>query len=438
MRIRSFVLSILVIAGVTLALPTSLDAQLKRLRDAARRAAESEAESMVDRLIRNAIRCAVDDPGCADQATADGKDVIFVDDDGEIIMDDEGAPFTDREKAKAAAGSGARPGEGLWANYDFVPGDQILFYDDYQNDRVGNFPRRFEFIEGNWEIVSSGDPRFLRATSAGIIKIPLPDTLPDRFTVEFMVNTTHGNSYIHLTTGPAFHGPDRSYKGSTVVVRSTTAGIEQVGGVGPKAMTLYQEDVLRKFRNERTAMPIRVMADGDYMKVYLQEHRVANVPNAVFPRTDALYIAASSVTPEDPGLIGPIRIAAGGSVLYDRLAADGRVATQGILFAVDSDRLRPESTPTLEEIGRMLKDHPELRLAIEGHTDADGDDDYNLDLSKRRAAAVKKFIVAEYQIDESRLETAGFGESRPAADNGTPEGKQQNRRVELVRLSSDQ
>ncbi|MGE0554131.1 MAG: OmpA family protein [Gemmatimonadales bacterium] len=434
MRTQRFLLSMLLMAGVVLALPTALDAQLKRLRDAARRAAESEAESLVDRLVRNAIRCAVDDPVCEDKAKADGKDVIFVDEDGEIVMDDEGRPITDREKAKAATGSGARPGEGLWANYDFVPGDSILFYDDYRNDRVGNFPRRLEFIEGNWEIVSSGDARFLRATSAGLIKIPLPDTLPDRFTVEFMVNTTHGNSYVYLTTGPAFHGPDRSYQGSAVVVRSTNAGITPVRNAGPEAMTLYQQDLLRKFRNERTAMPIRIMADGDYMKVYLQEHRVANVPNAVFPRTDALYLAASSVTPEAPGLIGPIRIAAGGRDLYDRLEADGRVATQGILFAVDSDRLRPESTPTLEEIGRMLQDHPDLRLTIEGHTDADGDADYNLDLSQRRAAAVKTFIVAEYKIDGSRLETAGFGESQPAADNGTPEGKQQNRRVELVRL----
>jgi outer membrane protein OmpA-like peptidoglycan-associated protein len=179
------------------------------------------------------------------------------------------------------------------------------------------------------------------------------------------------------------------------------------------------------------------MADGDYVKVYIDEHRVANVPNAVFPRTDALYIDASSVTPENPGLIGPIRIAAGGRDLYDRLEADGRVATQGILFAIDSDRLRPESTPTLDEIGRMLQDHPQLRLSIEGHTDSDGEDAYNLELSERRAAAVRAFITAEYDIDGSRLETAGFGESRPVADNTSPEGMQQNRRVERVRLPAN-
>jgi outer membrane protein OmpA-like peptidoglycan-associated protein len=110
------------------------------------------------------------------------------------------------------------------------------------------------------------------------------------------------------------------------------------------------------------------------------------------------------------------------------------VATQGILFAVDSDVIRPESTPTLVEIGDMLTQHASLRLTIEGHTDSDGDDAHNLDLSRRRAASVKAYLVSRYKIDGSRLVTEGYGESRPAADNSTPEGKQQNRRVELVRL----
>ena len=260
---------------------------------------------MVDRLVRTAIRCAVGDTVCAEKAKDDGEEVIYVDKDGEIITDEDGNPITDHDEAMTAAPpseeSGDQPGEGLWANYDFVPGDQIIFYDDFTNDRVGDFPRRLEFIEGTWEIVERGDERYLRATSGGIVKIPLPETLPDRFTVEFAVNTTHGNSSIRLTTGPAFHGRDRSYQGSTATIRSTQAGIQAVGDMGPESMTLYQQEVLQEFRNERTVMPLRFMAEGDYVKVYLDEHRVANVPNAVFPRTDALYISATSVTPSSPG-----------------------------------------------------------------------------------------------------------------------------------------
>ncbi|MDX1394388.1 MAG: OmpA family protein [Gemmatimonadota bacterium] len=434
MRLKTLAGLTLFVAGVMLAIPAPADAQLRRLAETARRAAESEAESVVDQLIRNAIRCAIDDPICVESAEAEGEDVIFVDGNGEVIVDEEGAPITDRDAAAAASGAGDAPGEGLWANYDFVTGDRIIWYEDFTSERVGNFPRRIEFIEGNWEVVEAGSKRYLRGTSAGIVRIPLPEELPNRFTVEFEVNTTHGNSSFYMMTGPAIHGRDRSYTGSAAVVRSTQAGIQPIGDVGPTSMTLYEEEFLREFRNNSTPKPFRFMIDGDYVKIYLNEHRVANVPNAVFPRSDGLYFAISSVSPETPALIGPIKIAAGGADLYGRLTADGRVATQGILFAVDSDRLRPESTPTLDEIGRMLQDHPDLRIAIEGHTDSDGDDAHNMDLSQRRADSVKRYLVDEYGIDDGRLETAGFGETMPAADNMTPEGKQQNRRVELVRL----
>src|SRR5690606_20818156 len=104
--------------------------------------------------------------------------------------------------------------------------------------------------------------------------------------------------------------------------------------------------------------------------------------------------------------------------------------------AVDSDVIRPESTPTLREIGDMLTRHADLRLSIEGHTDADGDEAHNLELSKRRAAAVKTFLVDTYGIEAARLEAEGYGETRPVAPNTSPEGRQQNRRVELVRQGS--
>ncbi len=82
----------------------------------------------------------------------------------------------------------------------------------------------------------------------------------------------------------------------------------------------------------------------------------------------------------------------------------------------------------------MLKDHPELRLLIEGHTDNVGSEASNLALSEKRAAAVKQSLVANFGIDASRLESKGFGASKPAAPNDTPEGRQTNRRVEIVKL----
>ena len=82
----------------------------------------------------------------------------------------------------------------------------------------------------------------------------------------------------------------------------------------------------------------------------------------------------------------------------------------------------------------MLVQHPELRIRIEGHTDSEGEDAYNQQLSEQRATAVRSYLVEKYGVAAQRLETAGLGESKPVADNATPEGRQQNRRVELVRL----
>jgi OOP family OmpA-OmpF porin len=181
--------------------------------------------------------------------------------------------------------------------------------------------------------------------------------------------------------------------------------------------------------------PVRITVDGTYAKVYVNEKRVANVPNASIPRSSEIWIEnIYSGSAESPLYLGAIRIAEGGVDLYDRLAADGRVATRGVLFDVNSARIRPESTPTLKEMGEMLSAHPDLRIRIEGHTDSIGDDAANLALSLDRAGAVRDFLVESFGVDASRLEVEGLGETVPVDDNGTPEGRQNNRRVELVRL----
>jgi OmpA-OmpF porin, OOP family len=185
-------------------------------------------------------------------------------------------------------------------------------------------------------------------------------------------------------------------------------------------------------RYAQRVVPVRVMADGDHMKVYWDDQRVANVPNSVFPRSDSLYLTFRWTRQDTPALVGPIRIAGGGLDLYDRLARDGRVATQGILFATGSDRLRPESTPVLQEIVAMLAAHPDLSLRIEGHTDDVGDAAANQELSEKRAASVKAWLVEAGRVAGDRLHTAGFGESRPAVAGTSPEARAQNRRVELV------
>jgi outer membrane protein OmpA-like peptidoglycan-associated protein len=121
------------------------------------------------------------------------------------------------------------------------------------------------------------------------------------------------------------------------------------------------------------------------------------------------------------------------SRLERALREQGRADVYDIYFEFNSDRIRDESQPTLQEIAAVLKRHPDWKLGIEGHTDSIAGDAYNLDLSQRRAAAVKTALTAAYAVAPQRLTTAGFGESRPKDRNDTLEGRARNRRVELVR-----
>jgi outer membrane protein OmpA-like peptidoglycan-associated protein len=121
-----------------------------------------------------------------------------------------------------------------------------------------------------------------------------------------------------------------------------------------------------------------------------------------------------------------------GGELKKKLITESRARLYGILFDHDSDVIRPESKPVLDEVLDVLKGEPEWHLTIEGHTDATGSDAYNQTLSEKRAASVAAYLVTG-GIEAARLKTAGFGESKPVADNDTELGRAQNRRVELVR-----
>lgn len=116
------------------------------------------------------------------------------------------------------------------------------------------------------------------------------------------------------------------------------------------------------------------------------------------------------------------------------IISEGRVAVRDILFEFDSAEIIDESADALATIADVLEDNAELELLIVGHTDNVGDFEYNLNLSMERARAVAVWLKAEHGIDEARLQAAGAGMMAPVATNRNEDGRQQNRRVELVEL----
>ncbi|MGD2029103.1 MAG: OmpA family protein, partial [Desulfobacterales bacterium] len=122
----------------------------------------------------------------------------------------------------------------------------------------------------------------------------------------------------------------------------------------------------------------------------------------------------------------------GAEEMKKELDEKGHVAIYGILFDVDKASLKPESQKPLQEIVKLMRKYPDLKLEVQGHTDNQGSADYNRDLSQRRAETVKTYLTT-YGTDASRLEAKGYGLSQPVASNDTEEGRAKNRRVELVR-----
>jgi OmpA-OmpF porin, OOP family len=114
------------------------------------------------------------------------------------------------------------------------------------------------------------------------------------------------------------------------------------------------------------------------------------------------------------------------------LFSSGKVALYGIYFDTNQDKIRPDSEPLLKEIAKLLSSNPQLNIHVVGHTDNQGKPDFNLDLSRRRAAAVVHELESRYSIPANRLDSFGCGLYAPVASNDSEEGRAKNRRVELV------
>ena len=310
-------------------------------------------------------------------------------------------------------------------NYDFIPGERVLFETNFSGAVVGNFPPDLEFRGGELSVASYLGGRALAANSTGAFAIELPEKLPERFTIEFSLFNSKGGNKMRVEVVDGNFNPLGQH-----FVR--LEGYERRTGVGaykPGGITSLQEATII---NEQMT-PIRVMVDGTYVKVYVGTKRVANMPNADLGRSSSILFNFHDINNE-PAYITDIRIAAGGRSLYQALEATGRVAIHDIHFATGKADILPESFETVGNVTKLLQEHPDLRLLIEGHTDNTGNFEKNLQLSTERAIAVKTYLVETSHIDATRLQTMGLGQAQPTATNDTEEGRGKNRRVEIVKL----
>ena len=430
---RRFVITGALGALMLVAAPAESQGIMGKIKDRARSEVDRKENDAIEAMAK-AVTCAITDKACIKKAHDAGEPVKVTDKNGKPVSSadsaaaisaavaqaasisaDDPAPAAGTPPASPPAAAGGAPGAGAWLNYDFVPGTRIIYYNDFSEDDIGDFPRRMKLKEGNLEVVNIKGQKMLRAAESGKIFVVLPEKLPDRFTVEVLYHSPTATSPLRFSTGGNTHN---------FGCYPTSAYVDAESKSGGKNYKKASSDFIN----------CRFTVDTRYVRGYIDSLRTANAPDATIVRTDTLFVEIPGGENNDPTLLANVRIAEGGKKLYDLISTKGRASTQGILFDDGSDHIRGESTPTLAEIGDMMKTHAELSLTIEGHTDNVGTAAANKTLSEKRAAAVKQYLVSKYGIASTRMKTAGYGSTKPLGPNTTAEGRQNNRRVELVKL----
>jgi OOP family OmpA-OmpF porin len=340
----------------------------------------------------------------------------------------------EEEGADKGATAGAKGGTAtsedmtLYTKYDFVPGDKVIFYDDLSGEEIGEFPSRWNLDNGVFEVVKQGGENWIMCSDEGFIRPRVAvGALPPKYTIEmefYSKGPDHRGHWHSIEWMDAEDAPFAMFQ-----ITDDLNTVLRINHVDKASKELPAGLAVGKHT-------MRIMATASTIKCYIDNERVANVPAVEGFAPVGLRVHMDPWTDDEgnPMLMRAFRFAEGGKTLKQQLDETGRIVTHGILFDSGSDRIKAESFKTLADIGKLLTENPELRLSIEGHTDSDGADDYNMTLSQKRAAAVRAYLVDACKLEASRLEAKGWGETKPIDVNTTPEGKANNRRVELVKL----
>ncbi len=425
---KRIMLSCWVICVLCIILPSDLGAQvnpdriLRNARNRAERNVEKRVEDRIDKAVDKAldgIEEGIDGKGESDEAFTDPESTPEgTDQDSE--QSGEAAPVTDPDVPTL-----------IWSSFDFVPGDVIIFEDNLEGERNGEFPSKWDLVAGTIENAKFGEDNvifFRRTTSrqgiVPLIKDSPADYLPDAFTIEFdayFEADVHNQIYYvnffdmknHRRTMPDL----RIYVNKAV--------FDRTDGNYPGARRTHIDEEAKWRR-------VSISFNQRALKVYLDEARLLNIPN-IADNPTGITIRGNNPQGDRQAFIKNVRIAKGAVPLYEKFLTDGKIITNGIRFDVNKATIRPESMGVINEIVQLMNEHPELKFSVEGHTDSDGSADHNQRLSEQRSEAVMKQMVA-MGIASDRLTSAGHGQNRPLAPNDTQENKARNRRVEFVRL----
>lgn len=327
-----------------------------------------------------------------------------------------------------------------FSNYDFIPGDQVLLYEDFSQDAVGDFPALWttnKSGEVNTLSIAPGNWLNLNATEGNWWFLKQID-FPKNFIVEFDVVPKKGAP--RYAVGVTIYGENSfnemsdPYSCKTgLVINVAKSGWESHGlkSGNPK---ISGNSTLNTVEEEKVNHVI-IWVQNRRVRIYHKGAKVLDMPTNLYDGSAftrfgfMLYRGASSAS-----YVSNIKITTASPDTRNKLLTEGKLVTYGIYFDVNKDVVKPESYGTLKDIAAILNEVPDVKVKIVGHTDSDGQDAANMDLSKRRAASVKAELAKTFGVNADRLITDGLGESQPIAPNDTPINKALNRRVEFIKM----
>jgi flagellar motor protein MotB len=330
-----------------------------------------------------------------------------------------------------------------FTKYDFVPGDQVLLYEDFSQDEVGDFPALWT-TDGSGEVRTlnnyPGKWLYLNATEAAY-SLMKDLELPDNFIIEFDVVPTEiadnegvSGFYLSLYNGTGEFLDNGIYPG--------VSGFNLTCNQEHWVVNGYKEGAIETTAGETTLAPIEInkmnhviiWVQKRRLRVYHRGQKALDLPTVLYDGVKYNRFRVSLWSMQGFPYITNLRFTTAKPDTRNKLLTEGKLVSYGIYFDVNSDKVKPESYGALSDIAKVLKENPTVKVKIVGHTDADGDDAKNLDLSKRRAAAVKEELSKSFGVSAANLETDGKGESQPLAPNDVPANKAKNRRVEFIKL----
>lgn len=359
----------------------------------------------------------------------------------------EGAKDTVKQESKVELtqnqkpSADSNPGLTAFSKYDFVPGDKVLLYEDFSQDAVGDFPalwttdvagevNTLNIATGNWFNLKSTEGTYWLMQDIDFPKnfILEMDIVPKkeapRIAADIVIFGENSHSEMDKNGDPGTCGLHVTIEKNIWETKGYKKGaVEKLTGSSTNNLVVPEKvnHVILWVQNRR-------------VRIYHAGGKVLDVPTNIYDGSKfsrlcfKLYRGASSGS-----YISNIKITTAAPDTRNKLLAEGKLVTYGIYFDVNKDVVKPESYGTLKDIAAVLNEVPEVKVKIVGHTDSDGQDAANMDLSKRRAAAVKAEFAKSFGVNVDRLITDGLGESQPVAPNDTPVNKALNRRVEFIK-----